>query len=156
MAVAAPPMGSESAPSLHVETIMTPLPASRGWSSEARSDGGDPDGDAPPPCVLDVCQPRVAVPGYEPVLDTRGRRTELFLALLDRVHFEPVASLAWAFAATGVRLDFRPRGMQLGGSDNGNLDARPGWGSFRVWLSFRLDAANSPVIMSRPGHRDDG
>lgn len=101
----------------------------------------------PPPCSGDVCQPRVSVPGYEPKLELRGKRTELFLALLDRVHIEPIASLAWAVAATGVRLDYTPAAM------NGpNTLARGGWGRFQVWLSFRLDAANSPIIMERPGH----
>jgi hypothetical protein len=95
------------------------------------------------------------VPGYEPVLDTRGRRTELFLALLDRVHFEPIATLAWTIAASGIRLDYRPRGMTMSAARE-DVVAHPGWGSFCVWLTFRLDAANNPVFMSRPGHPDDG
>jgi hypothetical protein len=129
--------------------MMTPQPASNGWTTSRPVDGSA--GDAPPPCALDICQPRVAVPGYEPRLDQQGRRTELFLALLDRVQFEPIASMAWAIAATGVRLDFRPR--QLDTSQD--VVARPGWGSLRVWLTFRIDATNAPVIMSRPGHHDD-
>jgi hypothetical protein len=112
--------------------------------------GGAPDAapatGTPPPCVADVCQPRVSVPGFERKLDMRGKRTELFLAMLDRVHFEPIASLAWAVARTGVRLDYTPAAI------NGpNTLAHGGWGHFQVWLSFRLDAANAPVFMERPG-----
>ena len=109
-------------------------------------DAAAPPAGQPPPCSGDVCQPRVSVPGYEPKLQMRGKRTELFLALLDRVHIEPVAALAWAVASTGVRLDYTPAAM------NGpNTYARGGWGRFQVWLSFRLDAANSPIFMERPG-----
>ena len=104
-------------------------------------------GAEPPPCAGDVCQPRVSVPGFEPKLEMRGKRTELFLALLDHVHFEPIATLAWAIAATGVRLDYTPGAM----SDGPNSSARGGWGRFQVYLSFRLDAANERVAMERPG-----
>jgi hypothetical protein len=107
-------------------------------------DNGDSTSATPPPCAADVCQPRVAVPGFDRKL--QFRRTELFLSLLDRVHFEPIASLAWAIAASGVRLDYTPSAMN--GPDT---VARGGWGRFQVWLTFRLDAANAPVIMERPG-----
>ena len=121
-------------------------------SSEELSGGGAPElalppGAEPPPCAGDVCQPRVSVPGFEPKLEMRGKRTELFLALLDHVHFEPIATLAWAIAATGVRLDYTPGAM----SDGPNSYGRGGWGRFQVYLSFRLDAANERVAMERPG-----
>jgi hypothetical protein len=120
-------------------------------ASEELSGGGALElsslpGAEPPPCAGDVCQPRVSVPGFEPKLEMRGKRTELFLALLDHVHFEPIATLAWAIAATGVRLDYTPGAM----SDGPNY-ARGGWGRFQVYLSFRLDAANERVAMERPG-----
>ncbi len=93
-----------------------------------------------PPCSGDVCQPRVAVPGFEPRISMRGKRTELALALLDRARVEPLATMVWAMAATGLRLDYTPATFDQG------LDAgRGGWGHLQVLLRWRVNAANRPV-----------
>lgn len=96
---------------------------------------------APPPCADDLCQPRVAVPGYEPQFSIRGKRTELALRLLDRARFEPLASLVWAMAVTGVRLDYTPARFDTGALDTG----RGGWGHFQVLVRWRLGADGAPI-----------
>jgi hypothetical protein len=60
-----------------------------------------------PPCAGDVCQPVVAVPGFEPRWDGRGRRTELFLSMLARVDLGAATSVARWIAGTGVSVDCR-------------------------------------------------
>jgi len=60
-----------------------------------------------PPCLVGVCQPVVAVPGFEPRWDARGRRTELFLSLLGRMDVGAISSAARWIAATGVTADYR-------------------------------------------------
>lgn len=60
-----------------------------------------------PPCAGDVCQPVVAVPGFEPRWDARGRRTELFLSMLARVDLGAASSVARWIAGTGVSVDCR-------------------------------------------------
>jgi hypothetical protein len=103
------------------------------------------EGDAPPACLGDVCQPAVAIPGMEPIFG-RVHRTELVLALLDRANVEPLATITWALVATGVRFDYTPQA----------LDARPssgGWGSVFVRLRLRLDADNVPTLPSRSAGR---
>jgi hypothetical protein len=97
---------------------------------------------APPPCTGDVCQPVVSVPGFEPRYG-RVHRSELFVAALERAHVEPLASLAWAFVSTGLRLDWTPRAL-----DGPNVDAR-GWGSVMLRLRVRLDAGNHLVFPRR-------
>jgi len=89
-------------------------------------------GRMPAPCQGDVCQPRVAVPGFEPRLSTRGKRTELFLRTLDRLGLEPFATAARYLAATGLRLDVAP-------------PTRAGPAHFEVFLRLRLDAWGAPV-----------
>ncbi len=103
-------------------------------------------GTGAPACVAEACQPRVAVPGHEPTVEIRGRRTELVLSLLSRLDFEPLTSIAWAIASSGVRLDYAPRSFA-----GESADARRGWGQLQVWLKFRLDAENAPVLLTRPG-----
>jgi hypothetical protein len=100
---------------------------------------------APPPCVADVCQPRVAVPGFDTKLG-RPHRSELFAALLDRAGIEPFASIAWLFVTTGFRLDYAPPS-----SDAGDPAAAHGggWGSVFVRLRLRVDPMNHPVIPHR-------
>lgn len=100
---------------------------------------------ATPACSGEVCQPRVAVPGFEPKLSTRGKRTELVVSLLGRARVEPLATVMWALAATGLRVDFTP-----GSFDRGLSSGRGGWGHLQVLLRLRLDADNEPVRPVRP------
>jgi hypothetical protein len=99
--------------------------------------------DGPPPCLGDVCQPRVSVPGFEPTYH-RAHRSELFVLALTRAHVEPVATIAWALASTGLRLDWTPVAMD--GPNSGGH----GWGSVFLRLRLRLDADNVPVFLPRP------
>ncbi|WP_242344490.1 hypothetical protein [Anaeromyxobacter terrae] len=98
------------------------------------------DGALPPACVGDVCQPRVSVPGYEPRLSSRGRRTELAAHLLARAHIEPLASVAHFLAVTGIRLDFTPAVL-----DTGLSRGPEGWGHAQLMLRWRIDAFGKPV-----------
>jgi hypothetical protein len=98
----------------------------------------------PPPCLGDVCQPRVSVPGFEPRYP-RAHRSELFVLALTRAHAEPFASVARALAATGLRLDWTPVALASPGS------GAHGWGSVFLRLRLRLDADNRPVFVPRPG-----
>jgi hypothetical protein len=59
------------------------------------------------PPTVDVCQPVVAVPGFEPQWDVRGRRTELFLSMLARMDLGAPSSVARWVALTGVTVDYR-------------------------------------------------
>jgi len=97
----------------------------------------------PPPCLGDVCQPVVSVPGYEPRYG-RPHRSELFVALLTRAHIEPIATIAWALVATGVRFDYTP--VVFDGPNSGGH----GWGSVWLRLRLRLDAHGLPVVPARP------
>jgi hypothetical protein len=74
-------------------------------------------------------------------------RSELFVLALERAHVEPLATVAWAFVATGLRLDWSPPVF-----DGGNADAR-GWGSLMLRLRVRIDATNHLVF---PRHPDGG
>lgn len=100
------------------------------------------DGDAgQPACVADVCQPRVSVPGYEPRLSIRGKRTELAAHLLDRANLQPLASLTHLLVVTGLRFDYTPAAL-----DRSALATRAGgWGSVGVTLRWRVDASLMPV-----------
>lgn len=102
----------------------------------------DPNDGGPPPCAGDVCQPRVEVPGYQPGFRS-VHRTELVLALLDRAHIEPLATLTWALVATGLRLDYTPPALD---SDPGG---HGGWGTVFVRLRLRLGADNVPTLPAR-------
>lgn len=97
---------------------------------------------APPPCADDVCQPRVAVPGYEPQFSIRGKRTELALRLLDRTRIEPLATVVRLMALSGIRLDYSPAQFDSGALESG----RGGWGHFQVLLRWRIAADGTPVF----------
>jgi len=96
-----------------------------------------------PVCSGDVCQPLVAVPGFEPSYG-RAHRSEAFVALLTRAHVEPIATMAWALVATGLRFDYKP--VAFDGPNSGGH----GWGSVFLRLRLRLDARNRPVFPARP------
>jgi hypothetical protein len=96
-----------------------------------------------PPCLGDVCQPRVSVPGFDPSYQ-RPSRTDLALSYLDRVRLEPFATIAWALLATGLRLEYNPPLF------DGATQAPAGWGSIFVRVKFRVDAENHPVVPKRP------
>ncbi|HET8539852.1 MAG TPA: hypothetical protein VFL83_08275 [Anaeromyxobacter sp.] len=98
---------------------------------------------APPPCAGDVCQPAVAVPGFE-LRPGPFHRSELFVLALGRAHVEPLATIAWALVATGLRLDWSPPVLE---GPNANAH---GWGSVMLRLRLRLDARNHVVSVSRP------
>ncbi len=97
----------------------------------------------PPPCVADVCQARVDVPGFGPSFD-KPHKTELVVALLDRAGIEPFASVAWFFVATGVRVDWTPASMDpsLGAT-------RGGWGNLFLRMRLRIDSWNLPTVPDR-------
>ncbi len=102
-----------------------------------------PDGEAPPPCLGDVCQPQVSVPGYDPQYSMVGARTRLTVQALDAVHFEPVATVVWWFAATGVRLDYTPAALDA--AVNGGV----GVSHLQVLLRWRIDAFGGPAWLQR-------
>lgn len=102
---------------------------------------------APPPCVADFCQPRVDVPGIEG-FRRRASRTELVVALLDRAQIEPIASIAWFFVVTGLRVDWTPAAM-----DESFGATAGGWGNVFVRLRMRLDPWNLPTLPVRPRDR---
>jgi len=92
-----------------------------------------------PACRAEFCQPRVAIPGREPQFDSRGKRTELALAAIDRLQAGTVSSLARAANTAGLRVDYLP--PQLDGTNGG----RGGFGKLSVGLRWRLDAWHGPV-----------
>ncbi len=96
----------------------------------------------PPPCLGDVCQPRVSVPGYEPRYG-RSRRTELVALALERARLEPFATIGWALVTTGIRLDYRPAAFE-----GPNSGAR-GWGAVFLRFRLRMDAYNTLIFPSR-------
>lgn len=97
---------------------------------------------ATPPCLGDVCQPRVSIPGMAPRY-VRPSRTELAAVYLDRIGLEPFATVAWLFLATGLRLDYEPPVFE------GPARAPTGFGTFFVRMKLRVDADNLPVIPRR-------
>jgi hypothetical protein len=97
-----------------------------------------------PVCLADVCQPRVWIPGFTPQFHVPGRRTALALSLLRRTNVGPLASVAGALAAAGLRIDYTPASATTATSGVG--DER-----FQVFLRWRLDALNRPVWGDRPG-----
>ncbi len=105
--------------------------------------GPRPERAAPPPCVADVCQARVDVPGFGPAFG-KAHKSELFVALLDRAHIEPIATIAWMFVVTGLRVDWTPANM-----DTSLGATRGGWGNVFVRLRLRIDALNRVVIPER-------
>lgn len=110
-------------------------------ATPAASDSG---AQAPPPCLGDFCQPQVAVPGYEPQFSKRGLRTQLTLEALDALSLEPVATVAWWLAATGVRLDYTPAALDAAANGGG-----VGVAHFQVLLRWRIDAWGSPAWLQR-------
>ncbi len=113
--------------------LATPAPASPRAGDEP-----------PPPCAGEVCQPQVAVPGYQPRFSTRGVRTRLTLEALDALRLEPVATVAWWLAATGVRLDYTPAALDAAANGGG-----VGVAHFQVLLRWRIDAWGSPAWIER-------
>ncbi len=96
-----------------------------------------------PVCSGDVCQPAVSVPGFEPSYG-RAHRSEAFVALLTRAHVEPLATMAWALVATGLRFDYSP--VAFDGANSGGR----GWGSVFVRLRLRIDAQGKVTVPPRP------
>ena len=101
-----------------------------------------PAGAAAPPCLGEVCQPRVSVPGFDTGY-SRASRTELAVAYLERARLEPFATIGWALLATGLRLDYSPPSFE------GASRAPQHWGTFFVRVKFRVDADNVPVVPPR-------
>jgi hypothetical protein len=117
-------------------------PGGRAPSLGAGVDSGGAGAPGAPPCLGDLCQPRVSVPGLE-LAYQRPSRTDLALSYLDRVRLEPLATIAWALLVTGLRVDYCPP----------SFDGAPqaaGWGTVFVRLKFRVDADNKPVLPRRP------
>ena len=98
-----------------------------------------------PACSGDVCQPIVTVPGFEPRYSPRGRRTELTLKLLEKARLEPLATAAFWFAASGLRLDYTPPQLSPGSYPPGYA----GWGRASVEVRWRIDASGVPVFPRR-------
>jgi hypothetical protein len=82
----------------------------------------------------------VAVPGYEPRLSPRGKRTELAAHLLDRANLEPLASISNFLVTTGLRFDLRPAALDQSTATNGS-----GGNRFQLMLRWRIDALGKPV-----------
>ena len=99
--------------------------------AEAPSETGNP------PCVADTCQPRVAVPGIEPVFDLRGSNGFLLLAA-ERIQFGPLTTVARAVTAAGLRVQYLAPRTGLPGSP------AAGRGAVTVGLRWRLGAWNDP------------
>jgi len=95
--------------------------------------------EAPPACFVDVCQPRVAVPGFEPRFDARSKRTDLAAVALERLDAGMVARVARSIATTGLRLDYAPPQADPAGPGRG------GFGRLNVFVRWRLDAWLGPV-----------
>ena len=95
----------------------------------------------PPAGVGDVCQPRVSVPGYEPRLSVRGKRTEFAAHLLDRANLEPLASISHFLVTTGLRLEFTLAALHR----NPTMPSSgAGWGQVQLTLRWRIDALGKP------------
>jgi hypothetical protein len=100
---------------------------------------------APPVCSGDVCEPIVAVPGFEPSYSIRGKRTELTLKLLQRFPIEPFATVIWWLGAAGLRFDWTPPQLRPG-------DFPPGYtglGEMQVELRWKIDARGVPIFPRR-------
>lgn len=99
--------------------------------------------EAPPPCLGDVCQPQVSVPGYAPAYSMRGSRTRLTLEALDRLRIEPVSTVAWWLVTTGVRFDYTPAAVDSA------LSGGTGVARGQITLAWRIDAWGSPTFAER-------
>lgn len=100
----------------------------------APSDAGNPA------CLAEFCQPRVAIPGRDASFDTKGKRTELALAAIDRLRLGALSDVARAANAAGVRVDYVP--PQIDSWSGGRAG---GLGRLAVGLRWRLDAWHGPV-----------
>lgn len=123
--------------------LVDPSPEGEGALRVEDAPGRPPSPGGGPICSGDVCAPAVAVPGFEPSYG-RAHRSEAVVALLTRANVEPLATMAWALVATGIRFDYAPPSF-----DGTNVNAR-GWGSVMLRLRFRIDALNRPTIPARP------
>ncbi len=144
LALAAPPKAGTE-PRLAVDlAIFAPTAPAAGSSVSVPGapEPGTAPSRAPPVCSGDLCQPVVSVPGHEPTYG-RAHRSELFVALLDRAHIEPLATIAWALVSTGLRLEYDPPAF------DGEPAGRAHWGSVFVRMKVRIDAYDRPVFPKR-------
>ena len=100
----------------------------------APSDGGNPA------CRAEFCQPRVSIPGRDTSFDTKGKRTELALAAIDRLQLGAVSTVARAVNTAGVRVDYVPPQIDAWSGGRGG-----GFGKLAVAVRWRLDAWHGPV-----------
>lgn len=103
------------------------------FPGESRSGGDNPA------CRAEFCQPRVSIPGREQEFDTRGKRTELALAFIDRLQIGAISGIARAINTSGVRVDYQPPQLDSGSNERG------GYGKLNVGVRWRLDAWSGPV-----------
>ena len=68
---------------------------------------------------------------------------ELTLEALERMRLEPVATVAWWLAATGVRLDYTPAAVDA--ATSGGTGVARG----QILLAWRIDAWGSPAFIER-------
>jgi hypothetical protein len=103
-----------------------------------------------PPCLADICQPRVAVPGYEPHYDPRNRGNGLIVFASQQKQLGAVASMAGLADTLGLRAQYL-QGGALGSGPGGK-------GMVTVGLRWRLDAWQSPTwirsLFGSPGDPD--
>ncbi len=99
---------------------------------------------SPPPCSGGVCQPQVALPGYQPRFTTGNARTQLTLKALDAAHLEPMATVAWWVAGTGLRFEYVSATM-----DATATGGRVGLRHYQVVLGCRLDAFGGAETLRR-------
>jgi hypothetical protein len=99
----------------------------------------EPPGDsAPPPCIGDFCQPRVAIPGWKPNIDPRSGSNGLLIVVAERLPLGPVSTVARVAGIAGLRVEYRPPQVGL-------LPGDPARGGrFMVGLRWRLDAWSGP------------
>ncbi len=98
----------------------------------------------PPPCSADVCQPQVALPGYTSRFTAKAARTRVTLQALDAAHLEPVATVAWWIAGTGLRFDYTSRAMDVAANGGSVGQAR-----YQLVLGWRIDAFGGPEFPHR-------
>ena len=98
----------------------------------------------PPACSGDVCQPQVALPGYKPRFTARTSRAQVTVKALDAAGLEPVASVAWWLAGTGLRFEYTSAAMDAA-ANGGTL----GLGYYQVVLGCRIDAFGGVALAQR-------
>ena len=114
----------------HPDPLASPV---AGLRAEAPSEAANPA------CRAEFCQPRVSIPGNEPRFDSRGKRTEMALAAVDRLRLGAISTAARAANSAGVRIDYLP--AQLDSQSAG----RGGFGKLSVGFRWRLDAWHGPT-----------